>query len=139
MTYTIDQVRDYVEGWLNADADMKNLTMNQIKAMLHNALNCVDDENDGIEGYVKRKNINVLTDMKSIKIVHNLSKGKNFSYEDIVSLENTAKNLLMMGWEDSDVMEYLKYTEEYNPCIYEDVALAAMKRISDKYKNTLKV
>lgn len=58
MTYTIDQVRDYVEGWLNADADMNNLTMNQIKAMLHNALICVDDESDGIEWYVKRKNLN---------------------------------------------------------------------------------
>lgn len=67
MTYTIDQVRDYVEGWLNADADMKSLTMNQIKAMLHNALNCVEDGNDGIECYVERK---VVKDMENSMGMH---------------------------------------------------------------------
>lgn len=53
-TFTIEQVRTYVEGWLGADDDMQALNMNQIKAMFNNALVCVDDPSDGIEDYVER-------------------------------------------------------------------------------------
>ena len=56
-TFTIDQVRAYVEGWLGADDDTQALNMNQIKAMLNNALVCVDDPSDGIEDYVERKGV----------------------------------------------------------------------------------
>jgi hypothetical protein len=54
-TFTIKQVREYVEGWLGADDDMQSLTIDQIKAMLSNAKACVDDPNDGIGDYVKRQ------------------------------------------------------------------------------------
>lgn len=57
MTFTIEQVREYVEGWLGADSDMQALDMNQIKAMLSNAKACVDDPSDGIEDYVERKGL----------------------------------------------------------------------------------
>lgn len=53
-TYTIEQVRDYVEGWLGSSTDMGNLNINQIKAMLHNSLNMLEDHQDGIEYYVER-------------------------------------------------------------------------------------
>lgn len=56
-TFTIEQVRAYVEGWLGADDDMQALNMNQIKSMLNNALVCVDDPSDGIEDYVERQAI----------------------------------------------------------------------------------
>jgi hypothetical protein len=56
-TFTIEQVLEYVEGWLGADDDKQTLNMNQIKAMLNNALVCVDDPSDGIEEYVERKGI----------------------------------------------------------------------------------
>jgi hypothetical protein len=54
-TFTIEQVRGYVEGWLGADDDMQALNMNQIKSMLNNALVCVDDSSDGIEDYMERQ------------------------------------------------------------------------------------
>lgn len=38
------------------------------------------------------------------------------------------------GWSLEDVIRYMKWTEEFNPETEEDVALAGMKRISDKYK-----
>jgi hypothetical protein len=52
--FTIDQVRDYVEGWLSSSTDTTKLTINEIKAMLNNALVCLEDHNDGIESYVER-------------------------------------------------------------------------------------
>ena len=57
MKYTIEQVREYVEGWLGSDDDLQNLDIRQIKAMLHNALNCIDDHNDGIEWHVGSKKL----------------------------------------------------------------------------------
>ena len=54
-TFTIEQVREYVEGWLGADDDMQTLTIDQIKAMLSNALVCVDDPSDGIREWVERE------------------------------------------------------------------------------------
>jgi hypothetical protein len=54
-TFTINQVRAYVEGWLGADDDIQALNMNQIKSMLNNALVCVDDPSDGIDDMVKRQ------------------------------------------------------------------------------------
>jgi hypothetical protein len=55
ITFTIEQVRAYVEGWLGAEDDMQALYLDQIKAMLNNALVCVDDPSDGIEDYVERQ------------------------------------------------------------------------------------
>jgi hypothetical protein len=52
--FTIDQVRNYVEGWLSSSTDTNNLTINEIKAMLNNALVCLEDHNDGIGSYVER-------------------------------------------------------------------------------------
>jgi hypothetical protein len=57
MTFTIEQVREYVEGFLGADNDMQALDLNQIKAMLSNAKACVDDPSDGIVDYVGRQGI----------------------------------------------------------------------------------
>lgn len=54
MTYKIEDVFEYVKGWLMSDSDLENLTMNQIKAMLNNALITVDDPDDGLEWYVNR-------------------------------------------------------------------------------------
>lgn len=53
-TFNITQVRNYVEGWLSSSTDTTKLTINEIKAMLNNALVCVEDHNDGIESYVER-------------------------------------------------------------------------------------
>jgi hypothetical protein len=52
--FTIKQVRNYVEGWLSTSSDTSNLSINQIKTMLNNALICLDDHNDGIASYVER-------------------------------------------------------------------------------------
>lgn len=52
--FNITQVRDYVEGWLSSSTDTTNLTINEIKAMLNNALVCLEDHNDGIESYIER-------------------------------------------------------------------------------------
>lgn len=53
--FTINQVRDYVEGWLSSDCDKKNLTMNEIVAMLNNALVTVECPDDGLAAYVERQ------------------------------------------------------------------------------------
>lgn len=93
MKYTIDQVRDYVEGWLNADADMNNLTMNEIKAMLHNALNCVDDESDGIERYMKRNTENdIISNMENSMGMH-LGGLRDFLDRYPRNLNNHGKNI----------------------------------------------
>jgi hypothetical protein len=52
--FNIEQVFSYVEGWLMSDADMENLSINEIKAMLHNSLAMLEDYQDGIEYYVER-------------------------------------------------------------------------------------
>lgn len=53
-TYTIDQVRNYVEGWLISNADMQRLSLNEVFAMLNNALVSLKDEQDGIDSFLKR-------------------------------------------------------------------------------------
>lgn len=55
---TKKDLADYVCGWLfvnPADPNFSNLDLNNIKAALHNAANCFDCPNDGIEAYVKRR------------------------------------------------------------------------------------
>lgn len=53
---TKKDLADYVCGWLEAkNAKSDNLTLNNIKAALHNAAFCLDCPNDGIEAYVKRR------------------------------------------------------------------------------------
>jgi hypothetical protein len=52
--FTIQQVRNYVEGWLTTSSDTSNLSINEIKALLSIALICLDDHNDGIASYVER-------------------------------------------------------------------------------------
>lgn len=65
-TYSIKQVRDYVEGWLSSTSDTEKLDINQIKAMLHNSLNMLEDCQDGINPWVTYMN---MPDMaQSIKI-----------------------------------------------------------------------
>lgn len=136
MTFTIEEVRDYVEGWLGAENDLKNLTINQIKAMLHNSLAMLEDDQDGIVGYIKRKRYYMMVDIRAGMIVSSLLKSNtSHTYEDILSLEKKAKYLIMAEWEENDIVVYLKCMEEYDPSLDEDIALARMKKISDKYKN----
>lgn len=54
MTFTIEQVRDYVEGWLYTGSDNQALTLNEIKAMLNNSLVTLECGDDGLEAYVNR-------------------------------------------------------------------------------------
>ncbi len=54
MNYTIEQVRDYVEGWLMSGCDKQSLTINEIKAMLNNSLVTLDCPDDGLQAYVER-------------------------------------------------------------------------------------
>lgn len=55
MTYTIEQVCNYVEGWLLSQSDKQALTIIQVEAMLNNALVTLSDESDGLGAYVKRQ------------------------------------------------------------------------------------
>jgi hypothetical protein len=53
-TYTYKQVMDYVRGWFISDADFNNLSMNEIKAALNNALVTLECGDDGLPYFVKR-------------------------------------------------------------------------------------
>jgi hypothetical protein len=59
-TFSIQQVREYVEGWLGSDDDMQSLSILQVKAMLNNALVCLDDSSDGIFPYIARTSSTIL-------------------------------------------------------------------------------
>lgn len=69
-TYTIKQVRSYVEGWLCSTSDMESLDIEEIKCMLHNSLFMLEDYQDGIDHYVERfkENESKGTPSQSIKI-----------------------------------------------------------------------
>jgi hypothetical protein len=54
MKYTIGQVRGFVEGWLGSDSDLKALSIEEIKAMLNNALVTLECPNDGLAALVER-------------------------------------------------------------------------------------
>ncbi len=55
MTYDIEDVREYVEGFLWTKSYKKELTMNEILAMLNNALVNIEDGDDGLDAYIERK------------------------------------------------------------------------------------
>jgi hypothetical protein len=55
MTYDIEDVREYVEGFLWTKAYKKELTMNEILAMLNNALASIEDGDDGLDAYIERQ------------------------------------------------------------------------------------
>ena len=50
--YSIEQIRDYFEGWLTAGHDNR-----AAKAAIHNALVCLECEQDGIEPTIERNEI----------------------------------------------------------------------------------
>jgi len=55
---TKEDFADYVCGWLfvcRADPNFSNLDLNNMKAALLNAANCLDCPNDGIAAYVERQ------------------------------------------------------------------------------------
>jgi hypothetical protein len=54
MTFTIEEVREYVEGHLFTCSNKQELSMNEILAMLKNALACIEDGDDGLEAYLDR-------------------------------------------------------------------------------------
>ena len=54
MKYTIGQVRGFVEGWLGSDSDLKALSIEEIKAMLNNALVTLECPSDGLTNFVDR-------------------------------------------------------------------------------------
>lgn len=55
MTYDIEDVHEYVEGLLWSEANKKALSMNEILAMLKNTLASIEDGDDGLAAYIKRK------------------------------------------------------------------------------------
>jgi hypothetical protein len=55
MTYDIDDVRQYVEGWLCSGSKSCSLEMNEILAMLNNALVNIEDGDDGLDAYIERQ------------------------------------------------------------------------------------
>jgi len=57
MEHTVGDFLEYIKGWLGADSVDKNqLDMNAMKAALKNSLNMLEDDQDGIDSYVERKN-----------------------------------------------------------------------------------
>lgn len=54
MQYTKEQISSYVLGWLSAGKDTHDF--NDVFAAIKNAARMVDDDQDGIEAYVKRFN-----------------------------------------------------------------------------------
>jgi hypothetical protein len=58
MQISISDFKEYVAGWLfvnSADPSFQNLDLNNMKAALLNAANCLDCPSDGIHSYVGRK------------------------------------------------------------------------------------
>jgi len=55
--------------------------------------------------------------------------------DDIEFLRNDISNKLCCGWNSDDIFRFLSLTEEVNPFIAEDAALAIMNKISAKYDN----
>jgi hypothetical protein len=54
-TYTKQQFISYICGWLGADdANNDQLSLNNMKAALNNALVCISCPSDGIENHVER-------------------------------------------------------------------------------------
>jgi hypothetical protein len=62
-----------------------------------------------------------------------LSEGFDFSDQDYQYLAKHTEELYKRGYTKDDAVRYLYVTEEVDPDLDEDVALARMKRISDKY------
>ncbi|MDB4314471.1 hypothetical protein N9955_00420 [bacterium] len=54
MKFTKQQIADYVTGWLPAGKEKYSVTT--VKAMLHNAKYCLEDNQDGIKPFVKEQN-----------------------------------------------------------------------------------
>ena len=59
----------------------------------------------------------------------------NLTAADKEFLEIWAKFKKEDGWSDDDVIAFLRCTEEVSPELPEDVALARMDRIYEKYDN----
>lgn len=71
-TFSIQQVREYVEGWLGSDDNMQSLSILQVKAMLNNALVCLEDPSDGIFPYIARTSSAFLEQADTTKERHTL-------------------------------------------------------------------
>lgn len=71
-TFSIQQVREYVEGWLGSDDNMQSLSILQVKAMLNNALVCLEDTSDGIFPYIARTSSIILKQADTTKERHTL-------------------------------------------------------------------
>lgn len=54
VTIPLDVFTKYIEGWA-WEKEVKNYTIEEFKAILHNSLNCIDCKNDGIEAYKERQ------------------------------------------------------------------------------------
>lgn len=65
--------------------------------------------------------------------------GTDLTANDWSQLEATAERLLSDGWSALDVRTYLRCTEELNPELSEQVALARMSQIEKKYKGESKM
>lgn len=53
MTYTFDQLVNYIRGWFGSETDFQSLSVAEMSAALHNASVTIDSPDDGIEQQVK--------------------------------------------------------------------------------------
>ena len=67
-------------------------------------------------------------------VIKLLAYKSNVDDNDINSLINCAQRLLDKKWEINDILSYLKLTEEVDPELTEDYALAQMSKIYKKYQ-----
>lgn len=59
MKISVNQFLDYIHGWLSSDAvERDELTMENMSACLKNALNMLEDDQDGIVAEIERREIN---------------------------------------------------------------------------------
>jgi hypothetical protein len=58
MKYTVEEIAEYIAGWATAPFDEVEKVG---KAVLLNALNQLEDDQDGIEAYFKRKEMDKFT------------------------------------------------------------------------------
>lgn len=52
--FTTQEVWRYVEGFMSSQSNSQELSMNEILAMLKNALVCIEDGDDGLVAYLDR-------------------------------------------------------------------------------------
>lgn len=110
-TFTLSQVREYVEGWRDTSADANALSLNEIKAMLNNALVSIDCEQDGLAAYIERQKYYAKIEGKALGVLWHIARDATLINRDELIL--AAKQRLIMGLPEHSIIEELEQMAKF--------------------------